>query len=304
MNHWELLILGLIAGGTIYIGLPFGRIRGLSSTIRSALSMLAAGILIYLLIEILGDAAGQTSASIQAVAAGNGSADTAILLTILFIGGFFVGLISLVTIQQKWIAQAAELGAKRLSWMIAVGIGLHNLSEGLAIGQSFAIGKTGLAIGLVIGFALHNATEGFGIVGPVVREGHRVPWGTILLLGLVGGGPTFVGTLVGSLWTSTALSVFVLAMAGGAILYVVKELFSSVRREAAQRLIMTALVLGFGIGWGTETVTAVAQTGGTAKAGESVMREADGDIISTNTRATPQYRISKQEAAKPRTNCQ
>lgn len=298
MNHWELLIIGLIAGGTIFIGLPLGRIRGLSNNVRSALSMLAAGILIYLLIEILGDAAGQTSASIQAATAGSGSADIAILLIILLIGGFFIGFISLVAIQQKWITQAAELGAKRLSWMIAVGIGLHNLSEGLAIGQSFAAGKAGLAIGLVIGFTLHNATEGFGIVGPAVREGRKVPWKTILLLGLVGGGPTSVGTLLGSLWTSTALSVFVLAMAGGAILYVVKELFLGVRRETAQQFVMTALVLGFGIGWGTETITAVAQAGRDTSSGQNIIREADGDVISRSDASAPQPHISKQEAAE------
>lgn len=295
MNHWELLVLGLIAGGTIYIGLPLGRIRGLSNTIRSALSMLAAGILIYLLIEILGNAAGQTSASIQSAVSGNGSADAAVLLSILLIGGFFVGFSSLVAIQQKWISQAAELGAKRLSWMIAVGIGLHNLSEGLAIGQSYTMGRAALAIGLIVGFALHNATEGFGIVGPTVLEGHRVPWKTILLLGLVGGGPTFVGTLLGSLWTSPPLSVFVLAMAGGAILYVVKELFSAIRRETAQQFVMTALVFGFAIGWGTETITAVAQAGVNANAGQNVIREADGDVISTGATAAPQPRISKQD---------
>jgi hypothetical protein len=90
----------------------------------------------------------------------------------------------------------------------------------------------------------------------MVRQGNVVPWGTLLLLGAIGGGPTFVGTIVGSLWTSVPLSVFVLALAGGALLYVlkelvVKELFSSIQqREVARALtiVMLPLVLGFMIG--------------------------------------------------------
>src|SRR5919202_4500749 len=93
----------------------------------------------------------------------------------------------------------------------------------------------------------------------MVRQGNVVPWGTLLLLGAIGGGPTFVGTLVGGLWTSVPLSIFVLALAGGALLYVlkelvVKELFSRMqRREVADILviIMLPLVLGFTLGLGT-----------------------------------------------------
>ncbi|MBV9454028.1 MAG: hypothetical protein JOZ19_07925, partial [Rubrobacter sp.] len=109
---------------------------------------------------------------------------------------------------------------------------------------------------LVVGFAVHKATEGFGILSPMVRHGSVVPWGTLLLLGAIGGGPTFVGTIVGSLWTLVPLSVFVLALAAGALLYVLKELvirvlFASIQqREAVHVLaiVMLPLVLGFMIG--------------------------------------------------------
>jgi ZIP family zinc transporter len=260
MSFWTLLVLGLIAGGTIFIGLLLGRLHGLSSTLRTALSMLAAGILIFLLVEIIGQAMKQTLASVSAAVGGIGSAGTAGLLITLLLGGFFLGFFSLVVMQQTLIRQAAAVSPARLSLMIAVAIGLHNLSEGLAIGQSAAQGMFTLAMGLVFGFAAHNATEGFGILSPMMRKGDIVPWGTLLLLGVIGGGPTFVGTLVGSLWTSVPLSVFVLALAGGALLYVlkelvVKELFSRVqRREAAQALtiIMIPLVLGYGVGWFAE----------------------------------------------------
>jgi zinc transporter ZupT len=231
--------------------------------------MLAAGILVFLLVEIIGHATKETTASVRAAAAGIESGSTAGILIILLLGGVFLGFFSLVVIERTLIRRAAAVSPTRLSFMIAVAIGLHNLSEGLAIGQSAAQGMFTLAIGLVIGFAAHNATEGFGILGPMMREGNLVPWGTLLLLGAIGGGPTFVGTLVGSLWTSVPLSVFVLALAGGALLYVLKELvikelfFRMQRREATQALaiIMIPLVLGYGVGWVTEELAEGATEG-------------------------------------------
>ncbi len=256
MSFWTLMVLGLIAGGTILIGLLLGRLRGLSSVIRTALSMLAAGILVFLLVEIIAEATVQTVASVRDAAEGVSSGSSAALMIVLLLSGVFVGFVSLVVIERTLIRQAAAVSPARLSFMIAVAIGLHNLSEGLAIGQSAAQGMVTLAIGLVVGFAVHNATEGFGILSPMVRQGSVVPWATLLLLGAIGGGPTFVGTILGSLWTSAPLSVFVLALAGGALLYVlkelvVKELFSSIQqRELAHALaiVMLPLVLGFMVG--------------------------------------------------------
>ena len=115
----------------------------------------------------------------------------------------------------------AELFANptfRLALLIAVGIGLHNFSEGLAIGQSAAGGELGLAVLLVIGFALHNATEGFGITAPFAAAQVRPSWAVLGLLALIGGGPTFVGTLIGQAFTNDAVSILFLALAAGSIL--------------------------------------------------------------------------------------
>jgi zinc transporter, ZIP family len=90
---------------------------------------------------------------------------------------------------------------------IAAGIGLHNFSEGLAIGQAASSGALSLATLLIVGFGLHNATEGFGIVGPPATAGVRPSWGWLGLAGLVGGGPTFLGTLIGTQFDSSLVYV-------------------------------------------------------------------------------------------------
>jgi zinc transporter ZupT len=275
IGHSTLLALGFVAGATILLGLPVGRLRGLQATARAALSMLAGGIVVFLLVEVMGQAGGVTSISVRAALSGAGTPAAAALMTLLLAGGFALGLTGLAALEQALLRSAPAEDPLRLSFMIAAGIGLHNLSEGLAIGQAYAQGLGGLTTSLVVGFALHNATEGFGIMGPMVKAGRRASWRLILLLALIGGGPTFAGTLLGSLWTSAPLSVFVLALAGGSLLYVLKELFASVRRETAQTAIMAALAAGFSVGWATEVAADLAQPA----AAQAV--EADGDRIAS-----------------------
>jgi FtsP/CotA-like multicopper oxidase with cupredoxin domain/zinc transporter ZupT len=276
LHFGTLLLLGFIAGATILLGLPIGRLKSFSPTWRSGLSMLAAGILVFLLVEILGEATGQTALALRSTAGGVPA--RGILLALLLIGGFWAGFVGLVGIEQRLIRTASQMAPEQLSFMIAIGIGLHNLSEGLAIGQAYLQGLSGLTISLILGFALHNATEGFGIVGPVLQRGQTLSWRTIFVLGLIGGGPTFVGTLLGSLWTSSYLSIAILAMAGGALLYVLKELFAGARKETRQIAIMTAVAVGFIVGWSTELV-ADANLAASSKASSGTLVEADGDII-------------------------
>ena len=131
---------------------------------------------------------------------------------------------------------------RRLALLIATGIGLHNFGEGLAIGQSAAAGELSLALVLIIGFGLHNTTEGFGIVGPMSGEAERPSWGFLGLMGLIGGGPTFLGTLIGQAWVSPALEVVFFAVAGGSILYVVIQLFEVCRRFSMPTLVAWSLL--------------------------------------------------------------
>jgi zinc transporter ZupT len=119
-----------------------------------------------------------------------------------------------------------------LSLLIAVGIGLHNFGEGLAIGSAFALGEATLGALLIIGFALHNTTEGLAIVAPLARERQRVGVGDLMKLGLIGGGPTIAGAWLGGLVYSPILSVLFLAIGVGAIAQVTRQIARQVGREA------------------------------------------------------------------------
>ena len=148
---------------------------------------------------------------------------------------------------------------KRIALMIAVGIGIHNLAEGLAIGQAAKTDLTKLAVLLVIGFAVHNATEGFGIVAPLTSEQERPSWGFLGLMGLIAGGPTFLGTVVGQAWTSEWLSILFLSLAAGSILYVVVQLLRvAAKLDHDQMHVMWGLFAGLVIGFGTELVLVAA----------------------------------------------
>ena len=163
-------------------------------------------------------------------------------------------------------AVAAELearpgvlsSAQSLSLMIAIGIGLHNFSEGLAIGQSAAAGDISLALVLIIGFGLHNATEGFGIVGPFSGERELPSWGFLFLVGLIGGGPTFFGTVLGQAWVNEAVSIAFLALAAGSILYVVIELLAVCRTLGRKTTVGWGLTLGLMLGFATDFVLVAA----------------------------------------------
>lgn len=260
MNFIQVLVLGSIAGFTIYLGLPLGRIQGISAQARTFLTTLSAGILTFLLFDIFGNIKEPIEEAVKEAAAGQGNTWYALGLIGILVVGLGVGLIGLVLFESRFLNFRRESGqpisTARLAMMIAAGLGLHNFSEGLAIGQSAGQGQITFALLLIVGFGLHNATEGFGIVGPLA--GTRPSWGFLALAGLVGGGPTLLGTLIGYNFVSSALSVLFLSLAAGAILYVLGELFHGGRRAGFKMVAASGLLLGFLVAYATELVLVLA----------------------------------------------
>ena len=148
----------------------------------------------------------------------------------------------------------ARARALQTGMTIAIAIGLHNFAEGLAIGVSASSGEIALATVLIIGFALHNATEGFGIVGPLGEV--RPSWRWLAIGGLVAGGPTLLGSVVGYSVNSELLELAFYALAGGAILYVIGEVWNGMRRLGHRELGLWLLSLGFFVGITTDLVVA------------------------------------------------
>lgn len=275
MSTWETILLGGIAGSTIFLGLPLGRLRNPRPGLKSLLNAVSAGILLFLLFEIFHGAFEPVEEAVEHAHEGEGSWASVAGVSSVFVAGFAVGLLSLLYLAQfqrsrrkvsigpgamavteRSASEVPEATALGLS--IAAGIGLHNFSEGLAIGQAATSGAINLAVLLVIGFALHNATEGFGIIGPLAAAGARASWPYLLLAGLLAGGPTFLGTVVGISFQSQYVFVACLALAGGAIVYVVAELLNTGRRLGRWDVTMWGVLLGVLVGAATELVIVAA----------------------------------------------
>ena len=278
MSFAQTIALGALAGFTIFLGLPVGRLQLLGSRPRVSLAMFSVGVLAFIFVDVLSSGLSIVENALQAVKNGHDSVAYLVWLVVLLAAGFTAGSAGLAMVERRMrpaaarrppVAGGAETAALepdplvreldaarrralRVGLTIAAAIGVHNFAEGLAIGVSARAGAISLATVLIIGFALHNATEGFGIVGPLGDV--KPSWGWIGLAGLIGGGPTFLGSIVGYAVTSHPLELAFYATAGGAILYVIGEIWNGMRRYGHRELGLLMVSAGFLVGVITDLI--------------------------------------------------
>jgi zinc transporter, ZIP family len=244
MSFLQTIILGAISGLTIFLGMPIARLHIVKKQYIVFLNAFAIGVLFFLFVDIITHALSPIEAAIKAQSL------YAIFLFLALFFGFGGGLLSLVYYGRIFLKKGEDTSYNHLALLIASGIGLHNFSEGLAIGNSARMGDIKFALLLIIGFGLHNITEAFGIVGPLANK--KSSWGFLALLGLIGGGPNIVGTMIGYWFTSDLLSVLFLAVAGGAIMYVIGELLAVGRKHGSHAWNGWGLAVGFFAGIATD----------------------------------------------------
>ena len=239
----EILLFSAIMGFSIYLSLPIVLSKRMGEMKKKLLLAVAIGILIFLMGDVFSDV---TSHLYNGSLYGYGtSASFDIAFTVSLIAGFF--LLYLFEGQSK-----TGLTPTQLSFLIALGIGLSNLTEGLVFGSLGAtLGLTSVTLVVLIGFTFQNATEGFPIVSPfLAKADHKV--GVLLALFLIGGIPTILGGAIGYYYSSAVFAVIFDGLAIGCILYIVLPMFKSLFRETdlvKDRISYAGIFIGFAIGF-------------------------------------------------------
>jgi zinc transporter, ZIP family len=253
-------LLGLYVGVIpVFLGLlwlPF--LRGVGDRGLRFFLALTVGLLVFIGVEALAE-------SIE-LASGVASAFQGIGLITLGILGAPLCIEAVGRLKKRepsTSAAADRSGAsdgQRTAFLIALGIGMHNLGEGLAVGSAYAVGEIGLGTMLVLGFLLHNTTEGIGIVAPIARE--RPTLQRLVVLGLIAGAPTILGAFIGGFTYSPPLSVLFMALGAGAVFQVVWTLGRFLAKRSGpgglgEPLNALGVAAGLAIMWGTGLLVAL-----------------------------------------------
>ncbi len=245
-TFWNFTLIGLYVGVIpVYLGLFwFPALRQLGRRWMVFLLAVTAGLLVFLGLDTLAEAlelANTVPSPLQGIGlVGMGAVATFFLLD---------------AISRRQSASGKSEASQRLSlaYMIATGIGLHNLGEGLAIGAAYNVGEIALGAFLVVGFIIQNITEGLGIIAPVLRD--RPGVGSLALMGLVGGAPAVLGTWIGGFAPNASLAVLFLAVGTGAVFEVVYEIAKLIQKDTASQpmpmTVFSGVVAGMLLLWVT-----------------------------------------------------
>jgi zinc transporter ZupT len=233
-------LIGFLVGVVpVALGLAWlPSLRQVSAKWLAAFMALTAGLLTFLAIDALAEAI-ELQAALPSALQGTG----------LVLVGVVVSYLALTWISRRFSATAGRerdptLSGLALATLVAIGIGLHNLGEGLAIGTSFAFGELALGTFLIVGFMIHNVTEGLGIAAPIA-EGERASLGRLAALTLIAGAPAIAGAWIGGFVANDVVGVLFFGLAVGAALQVVVEVGRFVKRRAPGGLGSGYVIGGF-----------------------------------------------------------
>jgi zinc transporter ZupT len=245
-TFWGFTLIGLYVGVIpIFLGIFwFPALRTLGRRTMTFLMAATAGLLIFLGLDTIAEAL-EVAAEVPGPFQGIGLIGIGAVATFL--------LLDAISKRQTGVTGNETDRRLAIAFMIAVGIGFHNLGEGLAIGAAYNVGEIALGTFLVVGFIIQNITEGLGIIAPVLRD--RPSAGRLAVMGLIGGGPAIIGAWIGGYTPSPLLAVLFLAIGTGAIFEVVYEIAKLIQkdtqREAMPLTVFSGVVTGMLLLWVT-----------------------------------------------------
>ena len=232
---WSFTLIGLYVGVIpVFLGIFwYPALRRLGPRAFAFLMAVTIGLLLYLGIDA-------TNEALEAANGVGGPFQGVGLIGLGIVGTFL--LLEAISMRQSALGRSESEQRLSVAFMIAVGIGLHNLGEGLAIGASYSIGAAALGAFLVIGFIIQNITEGLGIIAPIVKD--KPQWLNLVILGLIGGAPAIVGAWIGGLFYSPVLAVLFLAIGAGAVFQVAYQISKLLMRDNQKRPMPFTLFAG------------------------------------------------------------
>ena len=245
-TFWGFTLIGLYVGVIpVFLGIFwFPALRQLGRRTMTFLMAATAGLLIFLGLDTIAEAL-EVAAKVPSAFQGIGLIGIGAVATFL--------LLDAISKSQTEIQGSESERRLAIALMIAIGIGFHNLGEGLAIGAAYNVGEIALGTFLVVGFIIQNITEGLGIIAPVLRD--RPTIGRLALMGLIGGGPAIIGAWIGGYTPSPFLAVLFLAIGAGAIFEVVYEIAKLIQKDTAREsmpmIVFSGVLTGMLLLWVT-----------------------------------------------------